>query len=234
MSKGRNGHDDQAAEDNPGGGHLESGDDHGGHIELGDDLGGHGSDDSGPLMTSASRPSASVAGVTAIGGGGRDDLRGGKGDDSLSGGDGNDRLRGDDGGDTLDGGAGNDRIEGGKGADDLTGGAGADSFRVGDGNGRSLSEIDRILDFTHGQDKIVLEDEIPATAANFTTTSAADFQAALTAADGQMMGGVIDYVAVQVGADVIVFADDVGVNHVDSAVILVGRTLADISVSDIG
>jgi len=43
-----------------------------------------------------------------------------------------------------------------------------------------------------------------------------------------------DVVAVQVGADVLVFADEAGEHHVDQAVLLVGKTLADVSVSDFG
>jgi Ca2+-binding RTX toxin-like protein len=60
-------------------------------------------------------------------------------------------LRGLDGNDTLDGKAGNDRLEGGAGADTMTGGPGADAFVVGRGLGH-----DTVVDFTHGEDKIVV------------------------------------------------------------------------------
>jgi hypothetical protein len=43
----------------------------------------------------------------------------------------------------------------------------------------------------------------------------------------------IDYVVVQVGGDVVVFADTGALNTADDAVVLVGRTLADISADNI-
>ena len=53
--------------------------------------------------------------------------------------------------------------------------------------------------------------------------------AALSFANGQIAAGQ-NYVAVQVGADVIIFADSAGNDGTaDSAVMLVGRTLADIA-----
>ena len=74
---------------------------------------------------------------------------------------GNDRVIGTTGPDTLDGGAGNDtinglggndRITGGSGNDTLSGGTGRDSFVFAPGSG-----ADRILDFSLGQDKILLD-----------------------------------------------------------------------------
>jgi hypothetical protein len=60
----------------------------------------------------------------------------------------------------------------------------------------------------------------------------ADFAAALSFANGQIAAGR-NYVSVQVGADVIVFADSAGNDGTaDSAVILVGRTLSDIAFND--
>lgn len=165
--------------------------------------------------------------------GGATSLRGGDSNDSLAGGAGDERLRGDDGADTLNGGGGADTLDGGKGADQLIGGDGTDVFRIGDG-GRSLAGLDRILDFTHGADKLVFDDDgLTASDANFATTSAVDFASALAAANASMSSGA-DYVAVQVGADVIVFATELGEHHVESAVVLVGRSLADISAGDIG
>lgn len=165
--------------------------------------------------------------------GGATSLRGGDTSDSLAGGAGDERLRGDDGADTLNGGGGADTLDGGKDADQLIGGDGADVFRIGDG-GLSLAGLDRILDFTHGADKLVFDDDgLTASDANFATTSAVDFASALAAANASMSSGA-DYVAVQVGADVIVFATELGEHHVESAVVLVGRSLADISAGDIG
>lgn len=161
-----------------------------------------------------------------------DRLRGGDGDDSISGLGGDDRLEGDKGADTIDGGAGDDTIDGGQGADVLTGGDGADVFKV-DGSAKALTGLDKITDFTHGQDHLRFDDAPAATAGNFATDTAVDFKTALTDANAKMAAGA-DFVAVQVGADVVVFADEVGEHHADSAVLLVGKTLADISFSDIG
>ncbi|MBL8771695.1 MAG: hypothetical protein JNK30_09970 [Phenylobacterium sp.] len=205
---GRRGADDPAGDDRRG---------RGADDPPGDDRGGRGADDP---------PGDDRGGDAAR-------LRGGDGSDSLSGSAADDRLRGDDGDDTLDGGAGADTLDGDDGADRLIGGPGADVFKVGDG-GRALAGLDRIVDFTHGEDKLVFDDDgLTATAANFATGAAADYDAALAAANARMAAGA-DYVAVQVGADVIVFATELGEHHVESAVILVGRTLADISAGDIG
>ncbi|WP_212525591.1 calcium-binding protein [Actibacterium sp. MT2.3-13A] len=101
------------------------------------------------------------AGDDTLGGvGGADVLWGGDGDDLLFGGPGGDRLDAEGGDDTLwagegadaaDGGAGDDRIIGEAGNDRLTGGAGADTFIFAPGAG-----IDRITDFTPGEDRIAL------------------------------------------------------------------------------
>ncbi|HEY8003097.1 MAG TPA: calcium-binding protein [Phenylobacterium sp.] len=224
-------------------------DSHGGHIDdplnhdQGDDRGrdamdnhGAGNNDGdnhggnpGPMQ---SGPPA-VGGETLTGTALADRLEGGDGADSIAGLDGNDRLEGGKGADTIDGGAGNDLIRGGQGADVLTGGAGNDTFRI-DGGAKAVTDLDRITDFTHGQDKIVFDDEgAAATAANFTTDTAADFNAALASANAKMAAGA-DFVAVQVGGDVIVFADELNEHHVESAVILVGRALTDVSFGDIG
>jgi Ca2+-binding RTX toxin-like protein len=173
-----------------------------------------------------------VAAETLTGTAVADQLKGGDGDDSLSGLDGNDRLSGDKGADTLDGGAGNDTLSGGDGADVLTGGAGADVFKI-DGSAKTLAGLDRITDFTHAEDRLVFDDAPAATAVNFVTDTAADFTTALADANAKLAAGA-DFVAVQVGADVIVFADEAGEHHVESAVLLVGKTLADIAASDIG
>ncbi|MEM9062730.1 MAG: hypothetical protein AAGD13_19890 [Pseudomonadota bacterium] len=69
-------------------------------------------------------------------------INGNSGDNSLSGGTGNDRLDGNDGNDTLNGGTGNDILEGG---------GGDDVFVLGPDDG-----VDRILDFTIGEDLIDL------------------------------------------------------------------------------
>ncbi|WP_136645058.1 calcium-binding protein [Tabrizicola sp. YIM 78059] len=84
------------------------------------------------------------------GGNGNDLLDGAAGADSLFGGVGNDTLVGGDGDDVLNGDAGNDWLFGGSGNDTLTGGAGVDHFVFSGGQ-------DVIMDFTDGQDRIVLD-----------------------------------------------------------------------------
>lgn len=74
-----------------------------------------------------------------------------------------DYLYGGDGDDVLSGGIGNDILRGSAGADTLTGGAGADQFVFYAALG--ATNVDRITDFAHGVDKIVLDDDI------FTTLS---------------------------------------------------------------
>ncbi|MDV3456863.1 M10 family metallopeptidase C-terminal domain-containing protein [Sphingomonas sp. HF-S4] len=83
----------------------------------------------------------SVANVLS-GGNGRDTLFGQGGDDTLYGGAGQDTLLGDEGSDWLNGGVGDDL---------LSGGAGNDVFAFTD-----LGGLDRILDFSIGQDRIDL------------------------------------------------------------------------------
>ena len=195
-----------------------------------DDRGGRRQDDGADDHGRETRPQTSEG---KAGGSTANDLRGGDGADSLSGGGGNDRLRGGDGADTLSGGAGADTLRGGDGADHLTGGAGADSFRI-DEAGRTLDGLDRILDFAHGEDKIVFDDDgLIATDANFATATAADYASARAIANARMADGSADFVAVQIGGDVVDFATELGEHHIESAVLLVGRSLMDISASDI-
>jgi Ca2+-binding RTX toxin-like protein len=138
------------------------------------------------------------------------------------------------GADTLDGGAGNDTLIGGQGADVLTGGGGNDVFHI-DGCGAhdtlSASTIDQVTDFTSGEDHLQIGHGA-ATAANFATSTAADFDAALTAANSLFAAGTAHYVAVQIGSDVLVFAEGHG-HSAETAALLVGKSLSDISYSDI-
>ncbi len=78
--------------------------------------------------------------------------------DSIAGRNGNDFLEGFGGNDTLNGGAGDDALAGGAGADILIGGPGADRYvfdmaALSDG---SVGTVDRIVDFTLGQDQLDL------------------------------------------------------------------------------
>ncbi|HEX4709448.1 calcium-binding protein [Phenylobacterium sp.] len=171
--------------------------------------------------------------VTVTGTSGDDDLRGTSGCDSLSGGDGNDLLCGVGGADTLDGGAGNDTLSGGRGADLLTGGAGSDTFLISGKVTATQDGLDRITDFTHGEDRLGFGGQTSLSGHSFWSGSAATYGDAVAAAAQQITSGAADVVAVQVGSDVIVFADTSLHNHMDSAVVLVGKTLADINQWDV-
>ncbi len=150
----------------------------------------------------------------------------------VSGGGGDDTLTGSRGDDTLDGGDGADRLNGGDGADVLTGGAGGDTFGV-DKLAKTAAGLDRITDFTHGEDHIDLHG-LSLDEGELGKLEAPDYASALAAANAQLADGQVDAVAVQVGGDVIVFGDTSHANHADAAVILVGRTLADIGYHDFG
>jgi Ca2+-binding RTX toxin-like protein len=112
-----------------------------------------------------------------LGGAGNDVLAGGTGNDSLLGNVGNDKLYGQEGNDYLTGrhgfdhlfgGDGNDILLGGTGGDRLNGGAGNDSLIGGGGKDRFIFNtnevfkpadfgVDRIADFTLGEDLILLD-----------------------------------------------------------------------------
>ena len=78
--------------------------------------------------------------------------------DSIAGRNGNDFLEGFGGNDTLNGGAGDDALAGGAGADILIGGPGADRyvFDMAALSDASVGTVDRIVDFTLGQDQLDL------------------------------------------------------------------------------
>ena len=147
-------------------------------------------------------------------------------------GDGNFGLAGPD---TLHGLGGDDVLQGGQGVDVLEGGAGSDLFLISAAAGRmdtviDWSSADR-LSFVFGGGSLLT----PAgTALNYVETTAGSFSAALATANAQIVGGVVEYVSVQVGSDVIVFADSNG-DHgaADDAVILRSQTLASIDASNI-
>jgi Ca2+-binding RTX toxin-like protein len=164
-------------------------------------------------------------------------LNGDLGDDSLIGG----RAK-----DTISGGDGDDAIEGGGGADVLTGGAGSDTFRfaAGDSPATSVAGRDQILDWTGGGatavDTLVFGDGGQVTAANHPTTYAEITATNLTDAATKVaaaFGQHFQVVAVQVGSDVVVFADAGAtagaLDAADAAVVLVGRSLTDIDFNNI-
>ncbi|MFL5295196.1 MAG: calcium-binding protein [Phenylobacterium sp.] len=162
-----------------------------------------------------------------------DDLTGKSGDDSLSGLDGNDMLHGGRGDDTVDGGAGDDSIWGGVGSDLLTGGAGRDTFFIEGQTGATMGDLDRITDFTHGEDRIGFGGKVSIAGHGFTSGTAATYDDALTFAAQQIQGHTADIVAVQVGGDVVVFADADLTDKVGGAAVLVGKTLTDIGQWDV-
>ena len=107
------------------------------------------------LMSGPDRVSATKGADVVFGLGGDDVIRPGAGGDSLDGGAGDDRLIGGRGADTLLGGEGDDDIDGGPGKDTLSGGGGADNFILAD-----RGKADRVLDFSPGEDSIVLDNAV--------------------------------------------------------------------------
>jgi Ca2+-binding RTX toxin-like protein len=103
----------------------------------------------------------------------------GYGDVTIDGGNGNDWIWSSSGNDTLTGGAGNDYLSGGLGDDIINGGAGTDTMRGGDGNdtfvfgtfaeGSNGGNLDTIMDFTSGQDKIDLQNILFGAGSNLTS-----------------------------------------------------------------
>lgn len=156
------------------------------------------------------------------GGGGGDFMNGNLGEDSVLGGAGADTLRGEDGADTLDGGAGEDV---------MTGGEGYDRFNVGLGQSNAAhGGAELILDWTQG-DSLAFADGV-VIPSQYLRLEAATPAEARSLANAAIASGEANYVAVQVGTDVLIFADSANNNGVaDDAVILVGRSLADLIVN---
>ena len=189
------------------------------------------------------------AGMLA-GGDGDDTLNGSAGDGqftgaTLDGGLGNDVIGAGNENDSLSGGDGDDTLYGASGFDTLTGGQGIDlfQFRSGDASlfAAAPTRHDVISDWS-GQDCLTfasggspdsLTRAVAGAASNYVELSAADFASAQTAAAGQEVAGKL-YVAVQVGQDVIVFANMLGFSPTGSeGVFLVGRSLNDIDFTNI-
>lgn len=173
--------------------------------------------------------------LTAISG--SSTLLGGQGNDTIIGGSGPDMLFGDLDNDVLEGGAGNDTLTGGGGTDVLTGGAGADQFNFGAGDsGLSAGMLDRITDWaTADRLHFGVAGAPGATLSTYqeSISASGDFNAARDAATSLVSNAGVSFVAIQIGADVVVFADANGDKTLDNAVLLVGRTLADIDVGNI-
>jgi Ca2+-binding RTX toxin-like protein len=90
------------------------------------------------------------------GGAGNDTLFGDDFDDTLLGGAGNDVLRGGTGSDRLGGGDGADTLDGGRGGDILRGGVGADAFLFNAVGNSDVLEVDVVVDFQPGVDRLNL------------------------------------------------------------------------------
>lgn len=190
---------------------------------------------------------------------GDDELMGGLGNDTLMGGAGDDVLNGGFGGDVLSGGDGDDRLvaqgpettvlRGDAGADTLTaasaardllfGGEGRDRFEFIAKTGPSVGVDAEIGDWEAGDTLSFAEVSIfgvadtsilPRSYSEFVTDSYAE---ALRIANEHISAAGAKYVAAQVGGDVYVFAD-LGdpEDGADIAVLLTGRTLADIGLSN--
>ena len=155
------------------------------------------------------------------------------GDDNVDGGIGNDTISTGAGADTVQGGDGDDDITGGVGKDFLSGGLGVDTFRFISGDsGTTIGSLDLIQDWTSGADKLDLVGA-GGTVTNYVETSAIDYANGLANANtafGANPG--LDYYVAQIGTDVVIFTDS-GTNTTTDAIVLVGKTLADIAFTDI-
>lgn len=134
--------------------------------------------------------------------------------------------------DVLDGRAGDDVIGGGEGADTLTGGAGQDLFIVIEAaSPAAAGQMDTILDWS-AQDRLSFAGPAGGPA-NYREAVADSFDAALALAGAAIAPGGVDYVAVRVGGDVVMFADSAGRDAADEAIVLRGRSLDDIDAANI-
>lgn len=159
-------------------------------------------------------------------------LRGQDGDDSMRGGLTFDHMQGDAGDDSLSGGLGGDILVGGAGRDVLEGGAGADLFVfVGGDSGVTQARADVIVDWSR-DDAIAVGRG--AAAGGYFISSQDTFAQALAVANERIGTGAADNVVVAVGPDLIVFFDSLDNNGTaDDAVILSGRSLADIDAANL-
>lgn len=143
-----------------------------------------------------------------------------------------DGLAGSGGADILDGAGGDDVIGGGRGADTLTGGGGQDLFIVIEkASPAAAGQMDVVLDWS-AQDRLSFAGPAGG-AANYREAVAGSFDTALAVASAAIGPGGVDYVAVRVGGDVIVFADSAGRDAADDAIVLRGRSLDDIDATNI-
>jgi Ca2+-binding RTX toxin-like protein len=193
--------------------------------------------------TSANTLLGGQANDSIVGGAGADFLNGNLGDDHIAAGLGGDNIFGEAGNDILLGMGGNDTIQGGDGTDTIGGGGGQDFLRGGNDvdtflftagdSGVTPGLIDQLLDWESTD--IISFAALPiGSATNVVELGAGDYAAAVSLANSQIAGGIVDYAIVQVGPDTIIFVDALNNNGTaDDAVVLVGRTLADIASGNI-
>lgn len=179
-------------------------------------------------------------------GAGDDIVLGGAGDDTLNSSDGSDILKGGDGNDQIvvygfghalvDGGAGNDTIVSASPQDSLLyGGAGADRFEFVSNTPIGRLTSDAIADWEAHDSlhfaQVSIYSVLPRQYSEFVADS---FDQAHAIADEHIRFAGARYVAAQADGNVYVFADTDGdsSNGADVAVILVGRSLADIGLEN--
>lgn len=151
---------------------------------------------------------------------------------TLNGDAGNDSLVGSSSADTINGGAGDDTITGGQGRDVLSGGGGNDEFVFNHGDSSTTGGLwDQITDWS-STNKLHFTSAAAIANGNYTETTAADAATAFSTASTDIGSGAHDVVVVQVGTDTLVFVDDLQNNTVGNAVVLIGKTLADIDFSN--
>ncbi|MGH6962933.1 MAG: Ig-like domain-containing protein, partial [Phenylobacterium sp.] len=163
---------------------------------------------------------------------GDDTITGGPLEDLLRGYGGNDLIQTGGGADTLDGGAGADTLDGGAGGDQITTGGGDDVIVV--GQGQSLAGQSDVVTDWNSSDTVRFAH--PAgDATHYAEGSAADSATATAFANNLIASGAANVVAVQIGADVALFADSGDDNGTaDDLLVLSGRTLADVSAANFG
>ncbi|MBS0333461.1 MAG: hypothetical protein JSS35_11895 [Proteobacteria bacterium] len=172
---------------------------------------------------SLSATGASV-GTSVSGGEGADTLAStGAAADTLSGGNGDDSIVAGAGADSISGDAGNDTIVANGHALHIAGGPGADVFVLNTGT-TAAGMAPAITDWTASDDKIRFTGYTP-NPSDFTAITTSDYQAAVANAQHLIVDNHFTFVAVQVGADVVIFAG--GSGGITSVVDLVGRSLND-------
>ena len=145
---------------------------------------------------------------------------------AIDGGAGNDLIRGTGQADTILGGTGADTIDDGGGTDVLFGGAGADRFQF--FSGGMTAPTSRISDWS-AEDRLQFHTNFAQQTPLYEEQTAADLAAATALATDRLTANDNAIVSIQVGADVIVFSGLAFGSGVHKAVMLVGRSLADIS-----